>query len=105
MIVRGEQKFELYFKNVKLQGDAFKGRTLAILDDHSSADSDLFITCDGVVQVKRNKVDGLRTFDKIEYQGKSIKLGWPQEYSNKAVNLGNLYGLIERLRDIRNNNT
>ena len=103
MIVRGEQKFELYFKNVKLQGDAFKGKTLAILDDHSSADSDLFITCDGVVQVKHNKVDGLRSFDKIEYQGKSIKFGWPQEYSNKAVNLGNLYTLLEKLRDIRNN--
>ena len=103
MIVRGEQKFDLYFKNVKLQGEAFKGKTLAILDDHSFADSDLFITCDGVVQVKHNKVDGLRGFDRIEYQGKSIKLGWPQEYSNKAVNLGNLYSLLEKLRDIRNN--
>ena len=66
MIVRGEQKFDLYFKNVKLQGEAFKGKTLAILDDHSFADSDLFITCDGVVQVKHNKVDGLRGFDRIE---------------------------------------
>ena len=103
MIVRGEQKFDLYFKNVKLQGEAFKGKTLAILDDHSSADSDLFITCDGVVQVKHNKVDGLRTFDRIEYQGKSIKLGWPQEYSNKAVNLGSLYSLLEKLRNVRNN--
>ena len=103
MIMRGEQKFDLYFKNVKLQGEAFKGKTLAILDDHSSADSDLFITCDGVVQVKHNKVDGLRTFDRIEYQGKSIKLGWPQEYSNKAVNLGSLYSLLEKLRNVRNN--
>ena len=103
MVIRGEEKFELYFKNVKLQGDAFKGKTLAILDDHSSADSDLFITCDGVVQVKRNKVDGLKSFDKIEYQGKSIKLGWPQEYSNKAVNLGNLYSLLEKLRELREN--
>ncbi len=102
MIVRGEQKFELYFKNVKLQGDAFKGKTLAILDDHSFADSDLLITCDGVVQVKHNKIDGLRSWDKIEYQGKSIKLGWPQEYSNKNVNLGNLYSLLEKLRDLRN---
>lgn len=23
-IIRGDQRFELYFKNVKLQGDAFK---------------------------------------------------------------------------------
>lgn len=103
LLVCGSQKFELYFKNVKLQGDAFKGKTLAILDDHSFADSDLFITCDGVVQVKHNKVDGLRGFDRIEYQGKSIKLGWPQEYSNKAVNLGALYDLLEKLKSIREN--
>lgn len=103
LLICGSQKFELYFKNVKLQGDAFKGKTLAILDDYSFADSDLFITCDGVAQVKHNKADGLRRFDKIEYQGRSIKLGWPQEYSNKAVNLGALYSLLEKLKALREN--
>lgn len=103
LIVRGDQKFDLYFKNVKLQGDAFKTKTLAIIDDHSFADSDLFITCDGVVPVKHSKVDGLRDFNRIEYQGKSINLGWPEEYSNRAVNLGNLYSLLEKLGKIRDN--
>ena len=102
LIVRGDQRFDLYFKNVKLQGDAFKTKTLAIIDDHSFADSDLFITCDGVVPVKHSKVDGLRDFNRIEYQGKSINLGWPEEYSNKAINLGNLYNLLEKLGKIRN---
>ncbi len=101
-IIRGDSKFELYFKNVKLKGDAFKSKTLAILDDHSLFDSDLFITCDGVVPVKRSKVDLLRDYNRIEYQGKSINLGWPEEYSNRAVNLGNLYSLLEKLKGIRN---
>ncbi len=103
MIIRGDQKFDLYFKNVKMQGDAFKTKTLAILDDHSFADADLFITCEGVVPVKRSKVGGLRSFDKIEYKGKSINLGWPEEYNNRAANLGNLYNLLEKLGEIRNN--
>lgn len=100
-IIRGDQRFELYFKNVKLQGDAFKAKTLAVLDDHTSTDADLFITCDGVVPVKRSKVDGLRDFNKIEYQGKSLKLGWPQEYSNRNVDMGRLYTLLEKLKAIK----
>lgn len=101
MLVRGDQRFELYFKNVKLQGDAFKAKTLAVLDDHSFADSDLFITCEGVVPVKHSKVDSLRDFNRIKYQGKSISLGWPEEYSNRAVDLGHLYSLLEKLGNIR----
>ncbi len=102
LLVKGSQQFDLYFKNVNLKGDAFKVKTLAVIDDQSRADQDLFITSDGVVPVKHGKVDKLRRFEKIEYQGKSLKLGWPEEYSNSAVNLGNLYSLIEKLGKIRN---
>ena len=103
MLVRGQQRFDLYFKNVNLQGDAFKSKTLAVLDDHTSADSDLFITCEGVVPVKHSKVDSLRTYDKLMYRGKSISLGWPEEYSNRSVDMGRLYNLLEMLRDIWKN--
>ena len=103
MLVRGEQRFDLYFKNVNLQGDAFKSKTLAVLDDHTSADSDLFITCEGVVPVKHSKVDSLRAYDKLTYRGKSISFGWPEEYSNRAVDMGRLYSLLEMLRDIWKN--
>lgn len=103
LLIKGSQKFDLYFKNVNLKGDAFKSKTLAVIDDQSRADQDLFITSDGVVPVKHGKVDKLRRFEKIEYQGKSLKLGWPEEYSNNAVNLGNLYSLLEKLGRIRNN--
>lgn len=102
LLIKGSQKFDLYFKNVNLKGDAFKSKTLAVIDDTSRSDQDLFITSDGVVPVKHGKVDKLRRFEKIEYQGKSLKLGWPEEYSNSAVNLGNLYNLIEKLGRIRN---
>lgn len=102
LLIKGSQKFELYFKNVKLKGDAFKSKTLAVIDDQTRADQDLFITGDGVVPVKHGKVDKLRRFEKIEYQGKSLKLGCPEEYSNSAVNLGNLYSLLEKLKRIRN---
>ncbi len=101
-LVRGELGFDLYFKNVKLKGDAFKSKTLAILDDSSLSDSDLFITCDGVVPVKHCKANLLHDFNRIEYQGKSIDLGWPDEYSNRSVDLGVLFNLFEKLRDIRN---
>lgn len=101
ILLRGSRKFELYFENVRLKGDAFKAKTLAVIDDLTRTDSDLFITCDGVVPVKRGKVDRLRRFDRIEYRGKSIKLGWPDEYSNAAVNPGNLYALLETLKKIR----
>lgn len=102
LLIRGSQKYELYFKNVKLKGDAFKSKTLAIIDDLTRTDLDLFITRDGIVLVKHSKVGGVRRFERIEYQGKSIKLGWPDEYNNRAVNLGNLYSLIEKLDSIRN---
>lgn len=102
LLIKGSQKYELYFKNVNLKGDAFKSKTLAVIDDQSRTDQDLFITSDGVVPVKHGKADKLRRFEKIEYQGKSIKLGWPDEYSNDAVNLGNLYNLLEELGRIRN---
>lgn len=101
ILLRGSRKFELYFENVRLKGDALKAKTLAVIDDLTRTDSDLFITCDGVVPVKRGKVDRLRRFDRIEYRGKSIKLGWPDEYSNAAVHPGNLYALLETLKKIR----
>ena len=103
LLVRGDQKFELYFKNVKLKGDPFKSMTLAVLDDLTSSDSDLLVTRDGVVLVKHNKVEDLRGFDKIEYQGKSISLGGSGEYNNRGVDLGQLYYLLEKLGRIRNN--
>lgn len=102
LLIRGSQKFDLYFKNVKLRGDAFKSKTLAVVDDQTRADMDLFITCDGIVPVKHSKVDRLHRFEKIGYQGKSLKLAWPDEYSNSAVNVGNLYSLLEKLGRIRN---
>ena len=102
LLVQGSHKFNLYFANVKLKGDAFKCKTLAVIDNQTRADQDLFITCDGVVPVKRGKVDKLRRFDRVEFQGKSLKLGWPEEYSNRDVNLGNLYSLLEKLKRIRN---
>lgn len=101
-LVKGNQKFDLYFKNVNLTGDAFKSKTLAVIDDRTHSDQDLFITIEGVVPVKHGNVNRLRRFEKIEYQGESLKLGWPEEYSNRAVNLGNLYSLIEKLGKIRN---
>lgn len=102
LLIRGSHKFELYFKNVRLRGDAFKSKTLAVIDDLTKTDLDLFITCDGIVPVKHSKVDDVRRFEILEYQGNSIKLGWPYEYDNRAVDLGNLYSLIEKLGKIRN---
>ena len=102
LLIRGDEGFDLYFKNIKLQLNIYKPKTLAILDDRSFFDNDLLITCDGVLPVKRGKNGTMHEYKLIEYKGKSLSLGWPEEYSNKAVNLGNLFGLFEKLRDITN---
>lgn len=100
-LIREDDEFDVYFKIVKFSGRAFKAKTLAIIDDHTFADSDLFITCDGVVPVKHGKIGRIRDFSEIEYKGKSLSLGWPNEYSNKSVNILNLYMLIEKLGKIK----
>ena len=75
LLIRDSQKFDLYLKNVKLKGNAFKSKILAVIDDKTKADIDSFIICDGIVPVKHSKVDSLRRYDRKQYQGNSIKLG------------------------------
>lgn len=99
-LVSGSSDFDRYFKNGRLKAGAIKASALGVIDDRSRADNDLLITCDGVIQVKRNKAGGLRKFDKIKNAGSSISLGWPEDYSNSAVNIGNLYELLEKLGKI-----
>lgn len=101
VLVHGEPEFDTYFKNAKLSGEALKGKTLAILNDDSFANTDLLITGEGVALVKHNKIGGIREFSKIKFQGKNISLGWPDEYGNKAVNIGELYSLLEKLDKVR----
>lgn len=101
LLLKGDDKFDRYFKNVRLSGDAFRTRTLAIIDDKSFADADLFITSNGIVPVKHGRVGTLYSYDRIEYKGNSIQLGWPDEYSNRSIDIGELYSLIEKLEKIR----
>lgn len=104
LIIRGDQQFDTYFKNANLKGELYKPTAIAILDDSSFYDTDLLITRDGVVLVSHNTARSLRGFDKIEYAGKSLKLGWPLEYSNKAVRMDSLYMLMEELKEINSSN-
>ena len=57
----------------------------------------MIITTEGVVLVNHNLAHNLREFDKIEYAGSKINLGWPLAYSNKAVKMDELFSLIEKL--------
>jgi hypothetical protein len=101
ILLQGTEKFEMYFKNVKLKGDAFKSKTLAVIDSQSILNHDLFITNEGIVPVKFGKASKLHKFTEIEYAEKCLKLGWPDSYSNSDVNISNLYRLLETLKKIR----
>lgn len=101
ILLQGTEKFEMYFKNVKLKGDAFKSKTLAVIDSQSILNHDLFITNEGIVPVKFGKASKLHKFTAIEYAEKCLKLGWPDSYSNSDVNISNLYRLLETLKKIR----
>ena len=101
ILLQGTEKFEMYFKNVKLKGDAFKSKTLAVIDSQSILNHDLFITNEGIVPVKFGKASKLHKFTEIEYAEKCLKLGWPDSYSNNDVNISNLYRLLETLKKIR----
>ena len=97
LIVKGDLKFDTYFKNTKLHGEVYQTEAIAIINDLSSSNTDLIITTEGVVLVNHNLAHNLREFDKIEYAGSKINLGWPLAYSNKAVKMDELFSLIEKL--------
>lgn len=100
--IRGNQEFDLYFKNAKLDSKVNQARTLAIIDDISFSDADLLIVRDGVVLVKRDKIKSSCYFNDIEYVSQAINLEWPYRYSNNNVNLDCLKKLLDELKNIIN---
>jgi hypothetical protein len=101
LLIHGTDSFNLYFENENFYEKSLKETTLAILDDLFLLDSDLLLTCDGVIPVQWNKVSGLYHFDSLKYRKNKIGLDWMKDYSNIYINIDNLYLLFQKLKKIR----
>ena len=101
LLIHGTDSFNLYFENENFYEKSLKETTLAILDDLLLLDSDLLLTCDGVIPVQWNKVSRLYHFDSLKYRKNKIGLGWMEDYSNIYINIDNLYLLFQKLKKIR----
>ena len=98
-------EFEVYFKNVMLGGAGLKTNVLAIIDDKTKRDRDILLTYNGVIVVKKNKIQPVVPYKEVFYHKAGNKdelfIDWPDTYSNKNVNLAELYNLIEKISDTR----
>ncbi len=103
MIMEGEELFDTYFANINLSHPEIKGNTIAVIDDITKNNSDFVLGFYGVSVINGNKVYKFIDYDKIEvgnHKGESqIKLTWRvPSYSNKFVNIDELYQLIMELK-------
>lgn len=111
ILLRGSEKFHLYFKNDKLKTGALKEKTIAIIDDDTKKDCDFVITESGVLLIKKNKEMDLHEYKNVKYN-KSGKHGEmlvfkdsdgyidKDEYINTNIDIARLYKLLKELEDI-----
>lgn len=104
ILLRDSEKFDTYFKNVKLDGILFKSNILAIIDDKTKKDYDFLLAYEGFIIVRKNQIQPVRDYSRVEL----AKLGFDDElvfgrsdkYANKNVSIINLYNLIQKLCDL-----
>lgn len=96
--------FNIYFQNVKLGGAGLKPNILAIIDDKTRKDKDFLLAYDGFVIVEKNQIQPMRDYNRIHFaklgSGDELDIGWPDKYTNKNVDIANLYNLIQKLVDM-----
>lgn len=102
ILIPGNNEFDLYFENTKLDAGGLKERTLGIIDDKTKKDCDLALTSEGLLLIYRNEIKLLHSYGNVGYissgkRGEVLSIGWPDEYSNKNINMGRLYKLINDL--------
>ncbi len=102
ILIPGNNEFNLYFENTKLDAGGLKEKTLGIIDDKTKKDCDLVLTSEGLLLIYRNEIKLLHSYGNVDYtasgkRGEVLSIGWPDEYSNKNINMGRLYKLIKDL--------
>lgn len=107
VLLPGEERFDLYFRNKKFKAGSLKEKTLCIIDDNTKKDCDLLFAQDQFIIIKQNKIKSYHSYDhtikysKSDKHGESIQMG-VAEYANKNINIGRLYKLIGELKDVDN---
>lgn len=102
ILIPGSDEFDLYFENSKLDAGGLKEKALGIIDDKTKKDCDLVLTSEGLLLIYKNKIKLLHSYNNVDYtatrkRGEVLLIGWPDEYSNKNINMGRLYKLIKDL--------
>lgn len=99
--------FNSYLGNDKLQiknGDLYSVRqkAFAILDDKTKKDFDLIFCTDGIAIVDKNKIRDTVYYNNITYSAsgsiEKLKLNYPDEFTNKEINMKILNGIIIKLK-------
>lgn len=102
----GSNEFETYFDNdnLKVYDDnkyMRKQKAFAIIDDHTRKNNDLVLCVDGVTPVYGNVIRGTVAYDRISYSNdekkKELKLGYPDIYSSKDVDILVLKGVFDEI--------
>lgn len=103
----GDNQFDAYLKNSKFkeQADSFysrKQKAFAILDDKTKKDFDLIFCVDGVTLVAKNTIRNTVKYENITYTAYKkknvLELDCIGEYTNKAVDIAILKGIVDKLK-------
>jgi len=99
LFISGEEDFDRYFIKAGFPNKhEIRRKTIAILDDTTAKDKDLFFTIDGIMQISRGKMKDVVPYDDIEANADWSAINIHQFYSNEAVDMRELILLIEQLR-------
>ena len=76
-------------------------KAFAILDDKTKKDFDLIFCTDGIAVVDKNNIRDTVYYNDIKYSAngniEELKLGYPDVFTNKDVNINTLNGIIIEL--------
>ena len=99
IILKDDDEFSDYFLGLGLKSVSIKERAIAVIKDTSKSRMDLLIEYDGVIIIKKNKIDVTVGYELVEMGKKYIEIGLAS-YRNKSVNVNVLYSVIERIKEI-----
>ncbi len=97
----GDPEFNGYFYNVTFENHPdIKAHATMIIKDKSKMKVDLVFTTDGIVDVVKDKVRNLTSYDEVKLKGDSLLLFsnfGKREFKNASININALYNLIREL--------
>lgn len=105
LLLSGDNAFNSYFSNSKLQGIGFKNDTFAIIDDKTKKDKALVFTQKGLLLITKNKSRAIYRYTDVEFyrsSGQKIMcMGDSEKYSNINVDMDKLENLILNLNNVK----